>query len=100
MRIDHIVDSKENKEFVEPSDRLIDDDELITLEGENFARFGELAYIEREEAERSEEEARVAIEPVDYKFVEQMKKEGVSEEPAVSAFSRQDWRELDSEKAK
>ena len=48
MTTDYIVDGKENKEFVKASDSQIHDDGLITLEGENFERFGKLKFIERE----------------------------------------------------
>ena len=47
MTTEHIIDCIDNKEFVEASDRLIDDDELITIEGENFARFSKPKFIER-----------------------------------------------------
>ena len=47
MTTDYIVDGKENKEFVKASDSQIHDDGLITLEGENFERFGKLKFIDR-----------------------------------------------------
>ena len=42
MTTDYIIDGKENKEFLQASHRLIDDDELVTLDGEDFARLGKL----------------------------------------------------------
>lgn len=85
MKTDHIIDRKENTEFVESSDRQVDDG-LMTFEAAYFARCGKLKYIEREEAKRAEEKARVTLRPMYYKYIEQMKKEGVSDELAVKAF--------------
>ena len=86
MTTDHIIDSKENKEFAKASDNQIHDDELITLEGENSERSGKLKFTEREEAKLPEAEERVPLRPVVYKYIEQITKEGVSEEPAVQAL--------------
>lgn len=76
----------EDFEFAEET--IFEDErtEDITLQGENFERFGELKFIEEEDAKRLAAEEKANLRPIEYRYIEQMKKEGVTEELAVKAF--------------
>ena len=82
--------STEDFEFDEETtvsnDEVVPEDEIITLEGESLEKYGELEFITPEEAKILEAEAIAKERPVDYKYIERMKEEGVTEELAVKAF--------------
>ena len=65
---------------------VVQEDEIITLEGESVEKYGELEFITPEKAKILEAEAIAKERPVDYKYIEQMKNEGVTDELAVKAF--------------
>ncbi len=63
-----------------------EEEERGVLQGENLERLGELDYITPERAKILAAEARAKERPIDYKYIEQMKREGVTEDLAVKAF--------------
>ena len=82
--------STEDFEFDEETtvsnDDVVQEDEIITLEGESLEKYGELEFITPERAKILEAEALAKERPVDYKYIERMKEEGVTEELAIKAF--------------
>ena len=75
-----------DEETTVSNDEAVQEDEIITLEGENLEKYGELEFITPERAKILEAEARAKLRPVDYKYIERMKEEGVTEELAIKAF--------------
>ncbi len=65
---------------------VIEDEDVITLEGEDLSKIPGVKILSSEEALRDAEEARALERPIDYRYIEQMKKEGVTEELAIKAF--------------
>ncbi len=63
-----------------------DIEEVGTLEGVDFTKFVKVEYVTPDEAKRLAEESRARERPIDYQYIEQMEKEGVTEEIAVRAF--------------
>ena len=61
-------------------------EDVLTLEGEDLAKVYGAKFISPEEAEQRAAEARALERPIDYRYIEQMKKDGVTEELAVKAF--------------
>lgn len=56
------------------------------LEGVDFTKYVEVEYITPEVAKRLAAESKERERPIDYRYIEQMKKEGVTEELAIMAF--------------
>ena len=56
------------------------------LEGVDFTKYVDVVYLTSEEVKRRAAESRKKVEPVDYRYIEQMKKEGITEELAIKAF--------------
>ena len=79
-------DFKVDEEATVVDEEVVPEDEIITLEGESLEKYGELEFITPEEAKILEAEARAKLRPVDYKYIERMKEEGVTEELAIKAF--------------
>ncbi len=78
----------ENLDFDEESS-LVEEDHnanVRILEGVDFTQFVDVEYITPEEAKRLAAESRERERPIDYRYIEQMKKEGVTEELAIMAF--------------
>ncbi len=63
-----------------------EDEDVKTLEGDDLSKIPVVKFLSPEEAVRDAEEARSLERPIDYRYIEQMKKEGVSEELAIKAF--------------
>ena len=73
----------------ETEEKVVNNDgteDVLTLEGEDLEKVYGAKFMSPEEAERSAAEARALERPIDYRYIEQMKKEGVTEELAVKAF--------------
>ena len=64
----------------------VEDDEIVTLEGIDFTKFVEVPAITPEEAQKLAAEVRAKERPLDYRYIERMKTEGVTEDLAVKAF--------------
>ena len=75
-----------DEETTASNDEVVQEDEVITLEGESLEKYGELEFITPERAKVLEAEARAKERPVDYTYIERMKEEGVTEELAIKAF--------------
>ena len=78
-----ISENSETEEKVVNNDGTED---VLTLEGEDLEKVYGAKYMSPEEAEQSAAEARALERPIDYHYIEQMKKDGVTEELAVKAF--------------
>lgn len=63
-----------------------EDKKVETLEGVDFTKFVDVEYVTPEQAKKLAEESRARERPIDYRFIEQMRTEGVSEELAIKAF--------------
>ena len=61
-------------------------EEIRCLEGVDFTIGLDIKPLTPEEVEQMAEEARAKNRPVDQKYIEQMKKEGVTEDLAIKAF--------------
>lgn len=61
-------------------------EKVLVLEGQDFTKGVQVTPLTSEEARRYAQEAEDNERPVDYRYIEQMKTEGVSEELAVKAF--------------
>lgn len=61
-------------------------EEVETLEGVDITKYIDVKQITPEEAKRLAAEVRAKERPIDFKFIEKMKAEGVTEELAVKAF--------------
>ena len=61
-------------------------EDVMTLEGEDLEKVYGAKFMSPEEAEQDAAEARALERPIDYRYIEQMKKDGVTEELAVKAF--------------
>ena len=61
-------------------------DDVVTLEGEDLEKVYGAKFMSPEEAEQAAAQARALLRPIDYRYIEQMKKDGVTEELAVKAF--------------
>ena len=61
-------------------------EDVLTLEGEDLAKVYGAKFMSPEEAEQAAAEARARQRPIDYRYIEQMQKDGVTEELAVKAF--------------
>ena len=71
----------------EPSDEIVNaDDEIKTLEGVDFTKFVEVQYLTKDEAKKRATSALEKVRPVDYRYIELMKRDGVSEDLAIKAF--------------
>ena len=73
----------------ETGENVVDNDgaeDVVTLEGEDLEKVYGAKFMSAEEAEQSAAEARALVRPIDYRYIEQMKKDGVTEELAVKAF--------------
>ena len=62
-------------------------EDVVTLEGEDLEKVYGAKFMSPEEAEQKAAEARALERPIDYRYIEQMKKDGVTEELAVKAFA-------------
>lgn len=60
--------------------------EVEPLEGEDFTKYVDVRFMTAEEAKVKAAECRAEERPIDYRYIEQMIKEGVTEELAVKAF--------------
>lgn len=76
----------ENPDFSEESIVTNNDEEVETLEGVDFTKFVDVEYLTPDDIKRIEAEAKAKERPVDYRYIERMKSEGVTEELAVKAF--------------
>lgn len=63
-----------------------DNEGVETLEGLDFTKYVEVEYLTPEQAKKLAAEVLAEERPVDYSYIERMKKEGVSEALAVGAF--------------
>lgn len=65
-----------------------EDGDLVveTMEGDDLSKIEGVRFMSPEEARRDAEEARELERPIDYRYIDLMKKEGVTEELAVKAF--------------
>lgn len=63
-----------------------DEEDVETMEGVDFTKFVDVEYLSLADIERIDAEARAKESPVDYRYIDQMKREGVTEELAVKAF--------------
>lgn len=63
-----------------------DAEDVEVLEGVDFTKYVDVVYITPEQAEKRAAAAKAKERPVDYRYVDQMKREGVTEELAVKAF--------------
>ena len=61
-------------------------EEISTFEGEDFTKYVKVKYLTPEEVKRVAAEERAKERPIDYRYIDRMKKEGVTEELAVRAF--------------
>ena len=61
-------------------------EDVITIEGEDLSKIPRVKFLSPEDVLRDVEEARALERPIDYRYIEQMKKEGVTEELAIKAF--------------
>ena len=61
-------------------------EDISIFEGEDFTKYVKVEYLTAEEVKRVAAEARAKERPIDYRYIDQMKKEGVTEELAVRAF--------------
>ena len=81
---DEIRGPSENSE---PSDEIVNaDDKVKTLEGVDFTKFVEVQYLTKDEAKKRATSALEKERPVDYRYIERMKRDGVSEDLAIKAF--------------
>ena len=60
--------------------------EVEPLDGEDFTKYVDVTYMTAEEAKIKAAECRAEELPIDYRYIEQMKNEGVTEELAITAF--------------
>ena len=67
---------------VEEGDLLVE-----TMEGDDLSKIEGARFMSPEEARRDAEEARELERPINYHYIDLMKKEGVTEELAVKAFA-------------
>lgn len=63
-----------------------DEEEVKTLEGVDFTKFVDVEYLSQDEIKKIETEARAKERSVDYRYIERMKTEGVTEDLAVKAL--------------
>ena len=76
----------ENSETEEKVVNTDGTEDVVTLEGEDLVEVYGAKFMSPEEAEQAAAEARARQRPIDYRYIEQMKKDGVTEELAVKAF--------------
>ncbi len=74
-------DTSAQKELV-----VVYDENVETIQGVDFTKFVKVEYLSPEDIEKAQVEVRAKERPVDYQYIERMKKEGVTEELAVKAF--------------
>ena len=77
----------QNKEPPDESDVVDEfDDEVEVFEGVDFTKFVNVRIPTKEEAEKRAALMKAKVRPINYVYIEQMKREGVSEELAIKAF--------------
>ena len=71
----------------ERSDEIVNaNQEVKTLEGVDFTKFVEVQYLSKDEAKKRVASALEKERPVDYRYIELMKRDGVTEDFAIKAF--------------
>lgn len=75
----------EDSQFSEERNNA-EDDEIVTLEGVDFTKFVDVQALTPDQAKKLAAEVRAKERPLNYRYIERMKTEGVTEDLAIKAF--------------